>query len=509
MGGSTRTIKSVAIIGAGASGAAAAAAFGGEEYFDVIKIFERRQEPGGTWLYDPVPTRFALHPGALPPQIDKPLNIPSKLPTTTAPSCQERYDKTPVYAELTTNVPAIAMSLSDRPFAYGPFVPHWIPRQYLADYFSIHGQDRNLVLNTTVEDVTHIPKVEGWRLTLRKHDPARKVDEWWQEEFDAVVIAHGHYSVPYIPEVPGLPEYISAFPGRVMHSKVYRTAHEFAGQRLLVIGNSASGHDVADQVIKSGLAAGSVYQSRRSKNRWDGDLPPEGIVWKPIIERYTADGTIVFVDGTTLGKDDIDAIVYCTGYKISFPWWNVKANGRPLWDYDADRVLGNYQHTFLQDFPTLGIVGVPRALTFRSFEYQAIALARVFAGRATLPSVEEQKAWEAERAEQQRNAHKRFHDIDWDNGSTVGYLTWLYRLAGLPQLDGKGRAPPVLDAATRWAIENIKKYPVGPRKPDDSDKYSAEVLVEHDSGAERQKDGWVVVDRTRVRERPDDSLWFI
>ncbi len=30
-------------------GAAAAAAFGAEEYFDVIKIFERRQEPGGTW----------------------------------------------------------------------------------------------------------------------------------------------------------------------------------------------------------------------------------------------------------------------------------------------------------------------------------------------------------------------------------------------------------------------------------------------------------------------------
>ena len=97
-----------------------------------------------------------------------------------------------------TNVPDIAMSLSDRPFAYGPFVPHWVPRQYLADYFSFHRQDRNLVLNTTVEDITHLKSTERWRLTLRKHDPARNVDEWWQEEFDAVVLANGHYSVPFV-----------------------------------------------------------------------------------------------------------------------------------------------------------------------------------------------------------------------------------------------------------------------------------------------------------------------
>ena len=95
-------------------------------------------------------------------------------------------------------MPDIAMSLSDRPFAYGPFVPHWIPRQYLADYFSFHRQDRNLVLNTTVEDITHLKSTDGWRLTLRKHDPARNVDEWWQEEFDAVVLGNGHYSVPFV-----------------------------------------------------------------------------------------------------------------------------------------------------------------------------------------------------------------------------------------------------------------------------------------------------------------------
>ena len=299
---------------------------------------------------------------------------------------------------------------------------------------------------------------------------------------------------------------MSAFPGRVVHSKVYRTPHDFAGKRVLIIGNSASGFDVTDQVRKSGLASYPIYQSRRSRNPWDGDGPPDGVAWKPVIEEYTADGTIVFTDGTTLGKDEIDIIVYCTGYKISFPFWNTKANGRPLWDYAADRLEGNFQHTFLRDFPTLGVVGVPRALTFRSFEYQAVALARVFAGRAKLPSLEEQRAWEEERAGKQKAEKKRFHDIQWDNGSSVEYLTYLYTLAGLPQLNGTGKAPPVLDAATRWAIENVKKYPVHPKNSPSLQGMDVDSEQQVDAGT---KDNWVVVDEGHETREHNDSLWFI
>jgi cation diffusion facilitator CzcD-associated flavoprotein CzcO len=81
-------------------------------------------------------------------------------------------------------------------------VPHHIPRQYVESYFSHHGTDSLLSLNTTVEDVSVIksnkPR-ETWRLTLRKYDPARNVDVWWEDEFDAVVLANGHYSVPFVP----------------------------------------------------------------------------------------------------------------------------------------------------------------------------------------------------------------------------------------------------------------------------------------------------------------------
>jgi cation diffusion facilitator CzcD-associated flavoprotein CzcO len=95
------------------------------------------------------------------------------------------------------------MAFSDNPFPYGPFVPHWVPKQYIQNYFSLHRIDSLLVLNTTVEDVSRIPAQGGnpydrWKLTLRRFDPPRQVDIWWEEEFDAVIIANGHYSVPFV-----------------------------------------------------------------------------------------------------------------------------------------------------------------------------------------------------------------------------------------------------------------------------------------------------------------------
>ncbi|OAA56635.1 iron transport multicopper oxidase fet3 precursor [Niveomyces insectorum RCEF 264] len=423
-------IKSVAIIGAGAAGASAATALAAEKYFDVIKVFERREEPGGTWIYDPIPPELDLVPGALPPAIDPPLAIPDTLPVTTAPSTQERFIKTPIYDELTTNVPEIAMSLSDRRFAYGPFVPHWIPKNYIREYFSRHGEDALLSLNTTVEDISRIEEpargpLNRWALTLRRHDITRNVDEWWREEFDAVVLANGHYAVPYVPSVPGLPEYLAKYPGRVVHSKTYRTPKTFAGKRVLVIGNSASGHDVTDQLLRFDLVRRPVYQSRRSPSPWDGDAPAPGLVWKPVIAAFRPDdGAIVFADGSVLAYADVDVVVYATGYKPSYPFWNVRRNGgRALYDYDANRFVGTFQHTFVPDFPTLGLVGLPRTLTFRSFEYQAIALARVWAGRAVLPPAAEQRRWEAERVQQRRHDGTRFHDIAWDTGETEAFLT--------------------------------------------------------------------------------------
>ena len=275
---------------------------------------------------------------------------------------------------------------------------------------------------------------------------------------------------------------MAKFPGRVEHSKVYRTPRLYANKRVLVIGNSASGHDVASQLLESKLPTSPIYVSRRSRSRWDGNKPPLGVVWKPVISEYRLDGRIVFADGTSL--NDIDKIIYCTGYKPSYPFWNAKANGRPLYDYDNDRIVENYQHTFMHDFPTLGLIGFPRVLTFRSFEYQAIALARLWSGRAAdfLPPVSEQRAWLHCRASLVRKEGRKFHQIEWDYGETMEWFRYLFELAGLPALEGFGRCPPVLGPQTRWAIEHIKKYPEpgkGVREKEAEEEW--EVVQERDS----------------------------
>lgn len=207
-----------------------------------------------------------------------------------------------------------------------------------------------------------------------------------------------------------------------------------------------------------------------------------------MVKEYKSTGRILFDDDTHL--DDVDAVIYCTGYKVSFPFWNSKANGRPLWDYESNKLIKGYWHTFLQDIPTVAIVGLPRVLTFRSFEYQAIALARLWAGRNStpLPSLAEQQAWESEREKQSRIHRTNFHQIEWENGETREWLQKFFDIAGLGTLSGQGRIPPALSNDIIWAIENLKKY------PDESAREKARDNKEIEPTSPSTED-WVLVDR--------------
>lgn len=284
------------------------------------------------------------------------------------------------------------------------------------------------------------------------------------------------------------------YPGRVAHSKFFRSPTHYPSKKVLIIGNSASGYDITMQLAQSGIIALPVYQSRRSRSRWDGAAPPSGIVWKPVITSYSSSGVIHFADGSHL--DDIDIVIYCTGYKPSFPFWNSRANGGELYDYKENKLEDSYQHTFSTKWErSLGIIGLPRVLTFRSFEYQAVALARLFCARETrpLPSITEQRDWEQKRVAKCKVEGRQFHTIFWDDNETLEWFRVLYELAGLPGLEGKGRYPPQLTREQRWAYDNVKKYPE-PGKG--GRKYSIDL------------DGCSLVGE-KDEEMEKDSAWFI
>lgn len=227
-----------------------------------------------------------------------------------------------------------------------------------------------------------------------------------------------------------------------------------------------------------------------------------------MIKEFKLNGRIIFDDDTYL--DDVDTIIYCTGYLASFPFWNTKANGRPFFDYKSNKLIKGYWHTFIQDFPTLAIVGLPRVLTFRGFEYQAVALARLFAGRNTvsLPPLEEMEKWERNREEDSIKRHKKFHDIEWETGETLNWLDGLFQIAGLGTIHGDGRLPPTLGKDVVWAIEHLRKYP----EPGKGEDKQSKVIENREATAtyyelEKHEPGWVVVEKEAPRRK--DLLSFI
>lgn len=86
-------------------------------------------------------------------------------------------------------------------------------------------------LSTTVEKVEK--KGGEWILTLRKtneHYRGKEHDYWWTETFDTVLVASGHYNVPFIPDILGLNETSKRFPGTFEHSQAYRKPDKYTNK---------------------------------------------------------------------------------------------------------------------------------------------------------------------------------------------------------------------------------------------------------------------------------------
>jgi len=159
---------------------------------------------------------------------------------------------------------------------------------------------RSVKYNEDSDDFTVV--VES--LTERKTLPS--------ERFDYLMVASGHYSVPFVPHYPG----VERFPGRVMHSHDFRDACEFQGKRLLVVGSSYSAEDIALQTVKYGAKQViCTYRTNAMGFKW----PPE-ISERPIFT-HVEEKTVHFSDGSTA---EVDAIIFCTGYLHHYPYLDEK-----------------------------------------------------------------------------------------------------------------------------------------------------------------------------------------
>ena len=162
-----------------------------------------------------------------------------------------------------------------------------------------------------------------------------------------VINATGTWETPYIPEYPGA----DRFQGRQLHTRDYRTAEEFAGKHVIVVGGGISAIQLLDEISRvttttwvtrrppefraapfteeHGRAAVALVEDRVRRG-----LPPNSVVSvtglpvTPAIEAMRARGVLnrlpmfseILEDGVRWEDGTVqraDVILWCTGFRSS------------------------------------------------------------------------------------------------------------------------------------------------------------------------------------------------
>jgi cation diffusion facilitator CzcD-associated flavoprotein CzcO len=312
---------------------------------------------------------------------------------------------------------------------------HWQVAEYFDAFVDHFGLRDRITFRTEVVRVTP-HDAGGYEVTIRPRDADRAgVDPDETRQYDHVLVANGHHWDPRWPE----PRFPGAFAGEEMHAHHYRTAEILEGKRVVVLGIGNSACDIAvdssrvaqatylsmrrgahvvpkylfgiptDRLTDSALARSPLFvQSwalramlRLSVGNVTGYGLPEpdhavlhahptisddlltrlghgDITVKPNIARYD-DNTVTFTDGS---QAEADVVVYCTGYRISFPFLDehlvsTRVNQVPL-----------YRRVVSVDHPGLYFIGLiqPIGAIFPLAEQQAQWVADLITGVCRLPT---------------------------------------------------------------------------------------------------------------------------
>ena len=402
---------------------------------------------GGAWKYSGPASSDSLEVPNVSPR--QPLEVPSWVQDEHG----NDYPKfqSPMYDKLETNIPKSLMKYSDLSFPLdSPLFPH---RTLVTDYLEDYARE-----------VKHLIKFETQVLDIRLRVSTSAEDEWdvtclglrtgtkTCKTYDAVAVCNGHYTVPYIPDIPGIRQWNKDFPSSISHSKFYRHSEDFVGKKVIVVGNGASGLDIAAQ-ISSVSKHPLLISTRSDPGPWAVQSTlkvavPEIVEFLPSSSRNRA---ILFADGRV--ETEVDAVLFCTGYLYSLPFMPTLQD--ELIE-DGFRIKHVYQHMFYVAHPSLAFLALPmRILPFPLSECQAAVVARIWSNRLKLPPKTDMYAWE-DSVILEAGASKGFHTLNYPKD--FEYSIFLHDWAS--QASGRGGKMPhrwtERDAWVRQSIPLIK-----------------------------------------------------
>ncbi len=383
------TLPRACIIGAGSSGIAAAKALLDRGIpFD---CYEKSDQVGGNWVFG------------------------------------NRNGMSAAYRDLFINVSRERMAYADYPMpsSYPDFPHHTHIKEYFDKYVDHFGLREHITFETGVE---HASKREDgtWEI---------KLDNGETCSYDALLVANGHHWDPRWPE-PAFPG-ADTFVGKQLHAHSYVDNSIFAGKDVVILGMGNSAMDIA---VESSYVAANTYLSAR-KGAW---IIPKYVFGKPVDqlpnnprvpfairqrmihqtiktmtgppERYglpkpdhkfgeshpTVSGRILdrIAHGTIAPKPNIaslegdrarftdgsevhaDVVVYCTGYKITFPFFDDDFLAAP------DNHIELFRRVFHPDISGLYFIGLlqPLGAIMPLAEAQSAWIGDHLRGEYALPS---------------------------------------------------------------------------------------------------------------------------
>lgn len=410
----------VCVVGAGPSGITAIKNLH-EQGITHITAFEKANQIGGNWVYDEKSSHSSIYE------------------TTHIISSKRwsQFDDFPM------------------PAHYPDYPSHAQLLNYFKSYAAHFNLNQYIKLNTVVIAIKQT-QTKKWCVTYQDTQGVH------QEEYDYVLVANGHHWDPF------LPDYADHFAGEIIHSHAYKKAAPFKDKRILVIGGGNSACDIA--VETSRISASTSISMRRGYHIFPKfifgkptDVAVAKIQWMPAwlrqkcinlvirmlqgryakytlikpecgpleihptvnsellyfirhgkikthpgVERF-AGKEVYFVDGT---HAEYDTIVFATGYKISFPFFN---HDERL-NFANSTSVPLYRKMMHPDFDSLYFIGLcqPQGCIWPLADYQAKIVARIIAGTLKRPEqLREKITKELKSPHYQFKVHRR-HALEVD-----------------------------------------------------------------------------------------------